>query len=204
MGLIYTKNWFSLAGIEHILPMGTINRLDMLEIGSFEGQSTIWFLQNLLQHPESFITCVDPWLNYSQDTNSINSYNQNITEWNFKNDNIKSNFLNNIQFYNLSSKINILQGLSSEILPLLAIQKKRYDIIYIDGNHTAPFVLTDAILCWNLLKLNSIMIFDDYGWGLEQSETLRPKLAIDSFVNCFKDYIDVVINDYKYVIKRIK
>src|SRR3954468_24495430 len=31
----------------------------LVEIGCFEGRSTLWFLENLLRHPESRIVCID-------------------------------------------------------------------------------------------------------------------------------------------------
>ena len=36
--------------------------ISLLEIGSFEGRSAIWFLENILTHPTSSITCVDHFL----------------------------------------------------------------------------------------------------------------------------------------------
>jgi predicted O-methyltransferase YrrM len=95
------------------------------------------------------------------------------------------------------------QGLSKDVLLKLILSKNKYDIIFIDGNHTSPFVLIDSILSWYLLKKDGLIIFDDYLWG-EINSTISPKLAIDSFINCFGDYIEVIWSDYKKVIKRIK
>jgi hypothetical protein len=33
-----------------------------LEVGSFEGRSALWFLENILTHPTDSITCVDIWV----------------------------------------------------------------------------------------------------------------------------------------------
>ena len=33
----------------------------VLEIGSYEGRSAVWLLQEILTHPESRLTCVDIW-----------------------------------------------------------------------------------------------------------------------------------------------
>lgn len=33
----------------------------LLEIGSYEGRSAVWFLENILTHPSSTITCIDPF-----------------------------------------------------------------------------------------------------------------------------------------------
>ena len=36
-------------------------RVRALEIGSFEGRSTLWFVENVLTHEESTIVCVDTY-----------------------------------------------------------------------------------------------------------------------------------------------
>ena len=36
--------------------------LRMLEIGSLEGRSAIWFLEHVLTHPTATIVCLDPWV----------------------------------------------------------------------------------------------------------------------------------------------
>ena len=97
-----------------------------------------------------------------------------------------------------------MKGFSDVLLPNLISTKKQYDIIFIDGNHTAPYVLSDAIMSWKLLKVNGIMIFDDYLWELEKPETLRPKMAVDNFISNYADYLEVIWSDYRMAIKKIK
>jgi len=197
----YTENWFSSEDLEQFLPLNTQEELHILEIGSFEGKSTIWFLENLLQNPKSTITCIDPWTSYSQNSNSFNSYNQNNTEWDFQSH--KDTFLYNIELSESKNKVIPYQGFSYDILPKLIIQNKQYDIIFIDGNHVAPFVLTDSVLSWYLLKNKGIMIFDDYLWDYQSGETLTPKLAVDSFISNFRDYCNIIWDGYRKAIKKI-
>ena len=138
----FTENWFESDDLDKFTPKGTQKELHILEIGSFEGKSTVWFLENLLQNQNSSITCIDPWTSYSQTNDSFKSYNSENTEWDFKKH--KNTFLHNIKESGFENKVNIIQGFSHEILPEL-IHKKKFDIIFIDGNHTAPFVITDAV-----------------------------------------------------------
>jgi len=77
-----------------------------------------------------------------------------------------------------------------------------YDIIYIDGSHLAMHVLTDAVLCWDLLKNNGVIIFDDYKWNLDRPAQLRPKSAIDSFLVCFGGCLEVIHRGYQVIIKK--
>lgn len=193
----YTENWFSSEDLETFLPKYTDEK-KMLEIGSFEGKSTVWFLENVLSNEKSTITCIDPWTTYSQNTDSFNSSED---EWDFTNN--EKTFIYNIEQSGVSDKVIVNKGFSYKVLPKLINEDKKYDIIFIDGNHTSPFVLTDCVMCWYLLDDNGIMIFDDYLWGDIQSTT-APKIAVDSFISCFKDYIEVIWDDYRVAIKKIK
>jgi predicted O-methyltransferase YrrM len=200
----FTENWFESDDLNKFTPKGTQKELHILEIGSFEGKSTVWFLENLLQNQNSSITCIDPWTSYSQTNDSFESYNSENTEWDFKNH--KNTFLYNIKESGFENKVNIIQGFSHEILPEL-IHKKKFDIIFIDGNHTAPFVITDAVFSWYMLKPDGLLIFDDYQWGKSKNlvgTTLAPKLAIDSFVDCFSDYLEVIHKEWRLAIRKIK
>ena len=65
-----------------------------------------------------------------------------------------------------------------------------FDLVYIDGSHQAPDVLTDAVLAFQLLKVGGVMIFDDYLWSMDRPGTqdvlMMPKPAIDAFLNIFQ------------------
>ena len=193
----YTEDWFSSEDLEKFLPKYTEEK-SILEIGSFEGKSTIWFLENILSNEKSTITCIDPWTTYSQNTDSFNSLED---EWDFTNN--EKTFIYNIEQSGFSDKVIVNKGFSYKILPKLINDNNKYDIIFIDGNHTSPFVLTDCVMCWYLLEDNGIMIFDDYLWGDTESTT-SPKIAVDSFISCFNDYIEVIWYDYRVAIKKIK
>ena len=200
----FTENWFESDDLDKFTPKGTQKELHILEIGSFEGKSTVWFLENLLKNQNSSITCIDPWTSYSQTNDSFKSYNSENTEWDFKNH--KNTFLHNIKESGFENKVNIIQGFSHEILPEL-IHKKKFDIIFIDGNHTAPFVITDAVFTWYMLNPYGLLIFDDYQWGKTKNlvgTSLAPKLAIDSFVDCFSDYLEVIHKEWRLAVRKIK
>jgi hypothetical protein len=59
-------------------------------------------------------------------------------------------------------------------------------------------------MSWYLLKVNGVMSFDDYLWSYQTGDTITPKLAVDSFVSNFNDYIQVIDNSIRKTIKRIK
>ena len=197
----FTENWFAGHDLEKFLPLGSGKELHILEIGSFEGKSTIWFLDNLLVNKKSTITCIDPWTRYSQDEDSFNSYNKEETEWDFRSN--YETFIHNIGLSGKWDQVLINKGYSYDILPRMISEGKKYDIIFIDGNHTSPFVLSDGVMGWYLLKEGGIMIFDDYLFG-EPESTNYPKIAIDSFINIFKDYTEVIWDEWRKAVKKIK
>jgi predicted O-methyltransferase YrrM len=205
----FSQDWFSSDDLKTILPINTNKEIHVLEIGSFEGKSTVWFIENILKNNKSSITCIDPWVNFIQNENSIETYTNKIVEnppfnIDFIQQNIKQTFLQNIENTGHKSKVQVIQGLSHEELPKLLSNKLKFDIIFIDGNHTAPFVLTDSIMSWFLLKNGGIMIFDDYLWNpKDYSEINKPKMAIDSFISIFSEQCSVILDDYrKAIIKK--
>jgi len=200
----FTEDWFTIDGLEVLNQINNKQELHILEIGSFEGKSTIWFLDNILLNKNSTITCVDPWIGYSQGHNSLNSYNNENVEWDLRERKTKEIFLKNIVESGESNKVIIKQGFSNKILPSLIYEEKKYDIIFIDGNHTAPYVMMDSVMSWGLLKKNGIMIFDDYAWQLHRPTTLRPKESIDYFIETFSDYIEELYCNDRRIIRRIK
>ena len=200
----FTEEWFTHDGLSVLNDIDNTKELHFLEIGSFEGKSTIWFLDNILQNENSTITCVDPWMSYSQDQDSLNSYFKEENEWDLTKRKTKEIFLHNIVESGDSGKVIIRQGFSDKVLPSLITEQKMYDIIFIDGNHTAPYVMMDSVMSWPLLKKGGIMIFDDYTWGLNKPTTLRPKESVDYFIFSFSDYIEEIYCNDKRVIKKIK
>jgi hypothetical protein len=72
-----------------------------IEIGCFEGLSSIFFVDNFIDNQQSSLTCVDPFLNITDNDHS--NYLQNNEEINFdcKNSNCKnSDIEHNNQIYN--------------------------------------------------------------------------------------------------------
>lgn len=138
-----------------------------LEIGSYEGRSADWLLTKL---PGLDLTCVDTW----DDTGIAEGLDSIVAETIFD--------------LKVGARATKIKGASGEILRSL---KGPYDFIYIDGDHSASAVLEDMVLSFGLLRSGGVMVCDDYtgGWGGNHLEF--PKLAIDSFINCNWDRLDI-------------
>jgi predicted O-methyltransferase YrrM len=158
----FTSDWFS-----HCIPhweelLGRLvgkPSLAFLEIGSHEGRSALWLLDNVLTHPTAMLTCIDLWLDPAAERR----------------------FDANIVASGRSNQVRKIKSPSQRILPHLA--ERSFDVAYIDGSHEAADVLLDGLLTLPLVKPGGLLIFDDYEWN-PPSEAPRhlPKPAIDAFL----------------------
>jgi predicted O-methyltransferase YrrM len=167
------ENWMRLLGEYRGHP-----GVQMLEIGSYEGRSAVWFLENILTHPTAGIVCIDFFTRLS----------------------LSMRFDHNIRHSGASGKVTKMKGHSDAILTTLPLE--HFDIIYVDGSHQAAPVLMDAMLCWYRLKPGGVMIFDDYLWDREELASDRPQMAIDLFLKAFEGSYDLLLKDYQVAIRK--
>jgi predicted O-methyltransferase YrrM len=172
----FTKRWAG-SWIKHLQGFAGQPDVHGLEIGCFEGRSTIWFLENVLTHPTSHMTSIDV---FTED--------------------MEERFDHNIEVSGLSGKVTKLKGYSQDVLRTL--EYNSVDFAYIDGCHLASCVLTDAVLTWDLLKTGGVMIFDDYLWRKERPPIERPELAIDAFLEIFSDRYRLKHSAYQVIIEK--
>jgi len=153
--------------------------VQLLEIGSYEGRSTVWFLANILRHPGSTIACIDL----------------------FDDPLFDLRFDHNIRVSQCTAKVRKLQGRSAD--RLLELRGEHFDLIYVDGAHPAADVLLDAVLSWPLLKPGGILLFDDYGWEPEKPASERPQLAIDLFLESKQGQFELLRKNYQVALRRL-
>ncbi len=146
----FTSDWTSQvrdSWPDHVLPYVDVeSELHWLEIGSFEGRSALWIVENVLKHPSSNLTCVDvwqPWPSFGE-----------LVDFDYE-----ANFDRNTLGV---TKIIKRKGKSADVLPTLRVGS--FDGAYIDGNHDEEDVLGDARMVLPLVKPGSLMVFDDYDW----------------------------------------
>jgi predicted O-methyltransferase YrrM len=204
---VFTTTWFlghSSDWENHLKEFKGKPNVHALEIGSFEGLSAIWQLENILTDPASTITCIDI----------------------FDDKVIEDRFDRNMRATGVTNKVTKLKGSSEKMLRGLNLEQ--YDYIYIDGCHMPKWVLSDAVLSWDLLKKGGLMIFDDYEyiegrppgfrptkikfidnyidnylWRKRKGSTHSPKPAIDAFINIFGPYLEVVFKKHQVVVKKL-
>lgn len=151
----FTRDMFT-SRLDELIPLampfaGRPN-LNLLEVGSFEGMSTCWFIENVLTHPTSRITCIDIAFEGPFDCNVDQSGG--------------------------GEKVTKLPGDSATLLRMLSPDS--FDFIYIDGDHSCSAARTDAELAWPLLKRGGVIVFDDYGYDVALMGD-DPRSGIDGF-----------------------
>jgi hypothetical protein len=133
-----------------IIPLPADKPWKILEIGVYHGANVCNLVKTYAAHPSSEIHCVDPWM----DVPDYPEYrNQQPTNY--------SNFIHNIALLDPVDlqKIYPYRKLSEEVVP--GFSNESFDLIYVDGNHTKPFVLEDATMVAKKVKRGGWLVFDD-------------------------------------------
>ena len=176
----FQRSWFD----EHVRPdwekltdpiRGT--KLNVLEVGSFEGGSTTWILDHLMTHPDSRMTAIDTFEGGMEhlDPDQVHAYDVSLLE---------RRFWSNVSKCEHAKKLRVMKAKSDDALLDLRREGARFDFIYIDASHVAIDVLHDAVICWRMLNVQGIMVFDDVAWKGYMEDCYNPRIAIKSFIQC--------------------
>jgi hypothetical protein len=185
----FTENWFT-----DKIPSWTLflkefkgkPHVNYLEVGTFEGRSALWLLENILTHPTAKITIIDAF-----------------AENNYK------TFISNINLSGEVSKFNILSGLSTDKIRELPFNS--IDFAYIDGSGKGIIMLSDLVSTWNLIKVDGLIICSRYSLDSRLREALElqpndpgPREAIDAFLKLYRPYVTVLAFQENQVVFRKK
>lgn len=166
-------------------------KLNVLEIGSWEGRSALFFL-NYLKQCE--LVCVDTF-------KGSDEHQRGITDTGDVSG-IEARFdANTAQFRHRLQKIKAESRIA---LADLGLSQRRFDIVYVDGSHLALDVYTDAVLAWPLIVSGGLMIFDDYEWDMMREPTHHPKIGIDAFLDVCQGEYRVLLKDYQVAIVKAR
>lgn len=184
----HTNDWFSGSELRRNLPrfiQSPENPRSILEIGSYEGLSACYFSDELLNHSDSKLVCVDPF-HPGDVTTEVTGETEGL-------------FRSNISRSKNASKVTLFKMYSRDFY---AIQNQRqppdsFDFIYIDGSHVPADIILDMTECYKLLKPGGIMWMDDYYFGKDGSV----KRAMDSVLNSLTGY-RIIHSDYQIAIQK--
>lgn len=184
--LQFTKDWVSYNDAiwkKIVLPFlpKTGEPLAWLEIGSFEGRSARWVLDNVIcDQPNRSLTCVDVW------------------EWSHKAETV---FDANIG----AQAIKIKKDASLALLDM-NMAGAEFDCIYIDGDHDGRVTLENAVLAWRVLKDYGILIFDDYRFVASRNWAygkLTTDIGIDAFLAAYKLNLRVLYHNQQVILQKL-
>jgi len=168
----HTNNWFlssKLKGWLESHPRQT--PCQVLEIGCYEGMSSTYICDTLCNHKDSKMYCIDPFVMCSKD-----------------------NFIHNTNLSKNKDKLQLFEITSDKFFETCA---EEFDFIYIDGDHTIPFLKRDLINSWKHLKPGGIIWFDDYLGDDGKSM----KEAVDETI---KDWnIEIIHKQYQIAFKKL-
>ena len=173
----FTQDWFTHnipIWQQHLQQFAGIPEFKVVEIGSFQGMSACWLLDNILTHPRAQITCIDLYF--------------------------QEHFKGNIAKTGAGDRVIPLEGYSQDLL--VDLNSEYYDIAYVDGCHKPSSALQDAILSWRLVKVGGLMIFDDYEFTFPDSPEQDTKIGIDLFLEMFASQLEVVHKGYQLIVKK--
>ena len=193
MSYQFTFDWFThnannFLAVKNI-PLA-INRI--LEIGSFEGRSTVWLAKNML-NKEGMIVCIDTWAGGEE--HKVIGMDLSIVEARFDHN------MAVLKEEQPNTTVYKKKGRSAQALANLA-EWTKFDLIYVDGGHEARDCLSDAVMAWELLEKGGVMILDDYGWQDRPVGPLHPKPAIDAFINFYYKELKVLFMNYQVALQK--
>jgi hypothetical protein len=163
---------------------------ELLEIGVFEGRTSLWLLDNVKDCNIELLE-PDPGPNFHNNLDEVLNKGERAV-W--------------IEDYSFTE--------------LRTDSFNYYDFIYEDSDHCACSVLENAILAWRALKVGGILLFDDYlmevrdPWFYishkEYAEYKEyglvwqhPRVAIDAFLNIYKGQYKILIDNYQIGIIKV-
>lgn len=196
----YTQTWFSHSEIKYYLAslLDKSKENHILEIGCFEGLSSVFFADNFLNYAGpagstgSTLTCVDPFLHI--DNNDHSYLLQNGAELNFD--------------YNISNcknteKITVYKTTSDNFFKMNA---KTFNFIYVDGCREPDFIRRDMDNSFNVLEKGGIMWmngYDDGGYGTCDGTCDDViKKVMDDFLDKYAGQYVVIHKGYQLAIKK--
>lgn len=155
-----------------------------LEIGTWEGRSTEFFLREILTGPKARLTTIDR-------DHSRFDHNRKIIEAAYP------------------AKLLAIQTDAFEFLRDYA--GPPFQFIYLDGPKDAGDLIDQAVLAWRVLAPGGVLIFDDYMWpGTDDGGfpnpprhySNPPRVGIDAFLATHYLQWDLVHRGWQFIVQK--
>ncbi|KAH9475744.1 General stress protein A [Psilocybe cubensis] len=189
-----TQDWFShnIQSWTDLFPLIRSDKPRVLEVGSWEGRSAVFLLNNVCKSGGE-IVCIDHF-----DLLRTSAGQQRYAK-------IKHNLEVTGKRHRILPQFSI-PGLMSLLSEELGSKNPGFDWIYIDGSHRADDTMLDGELAWRLARKDAIIIFDDYHWNKEPEGSIHhPKRGIDAFLALHHGEYERLTDDehYQVVVRKV-
>jgi tetratricopeptide (TPR) repeat protein len=158
-----------------------VDRADVkaIEIGNTQAMSTCWLLDTILTHDSARLVCLEPQFAPEFDANIAKT--------------------------EAAAKVTKLEGKIHQHLQCL--EANSYDLVNIQDKCKIPsHIRQDATLAWSLLKMDGLLIFNDYKWQNPNKPENRPQIGIDEFLATIEAEYKIVHRDasaYQLIIQKV-
>jgi hypothetical protein len=163
----------------------------VIEVGSWEGRSALFFLNFL---PHCRIVCIDTFEGSEEHFAHPEAFAHDLPE-------VERRFDANLAPF--ADRVEKIKASSAIALAELGIEGRRFDIAYVDGSHRAADVYSDGVLTWSMLDRGGTMIFDDYEWEYMPDPRSNPRLGIDSFLSTFEGQYRIADRGYQIALEKL-
>lgn len=189
-----TRTWFLVSELYQVAHSYLDNQTpnSILEIGCFEGLSSVFFADHFLEHPASSLVCVDPFLNLE-----TNGHAPFMLRTEGTRSVVEDNFDFNISHCKNAEKVRVYKTTSDEFFSLRDASM-RFTFIYVDGCHEPDFIRRDLVNSFAALESGGLMWIDDYRGG----DGVMIKSAIDAFLTDHSGLYEVVHSAYQLGLRK--
>jgi predicted O-methyltransferase YrrM len=191
-GKEFTSDWVSakIPVWSRVLESWRNRSIRILEIGSWEGRSALFFLRYF---PMSRITCVDTFSGAADQIDNPQCSSE-VSQ-------IERRFDRNLAPY--ATRTEKLKNRSTLALQALADSDRQFELAYIDGSHLSADVMDDSMRVWPLVVHGGVIIWDDYDWGAELPSSERPQPAIDQFLHMHPQEYRTLVRGNQMIVQRL-
>jgi len=165
--------------------------LRILEIGSWEGRSAVFFLNFF---PRATITCIDTFGGSEEERSVYQHLAAQMAG-------AEARFDRNLAPF--ATRVEKIKNRSGPALTQLDAEKRRFDLAYIDGGHRRDDVMADSLGVWRLLEPGGVIVWDDYEWGRSLPPEERPQPAVDDFLRDHAGQYRLLGKTYQIAIERL-
>ena len=115
---------------------------------------------------DSNIHCIDTWSGSDEHDN----FNFGV---------IEKNFDSNTSAFLLNNRLKKFKMTSDEFF---LNNSRKYDLIFVDGDHSSNQVKIDINNSWEVLNKGGYLILDDYMWWFYKDLKKNPSSSINNFI----------------------